>query len=186
MQGVKRKKGGFLPFRVFCFGIFCTLVTIIFILYRCSTVEIDPIALYDPRLASLQRRSPNRNQPQAFVQSYVKQHLRGLAKSKRPVVAPNRHTQSYFSCLDKSSSNAVLNDDFCDCRYVTLLLYVQTVQRFTLPNPISDGSDEPLTSACSGVLGGHRAFNCSRSGLFIFSSRVRDTIKDCPDGEDEE
>lgn len=49
-----------------------------------------------------------------------------------------------------------------------------------------DGSDEPLTSACSGVLVAHRMFHCSDSDVVIYSSRVGDSVKDCPRGDDED
>ena len=62
----------------------------------------------------------------------------------------------------------VLNDDYCDCQ---------------------DGSDEPLTSACSHLLVNNRTFSCpsSVSGEMIklFPSRIRDGIVDCSDGSDE-
>ena len=83
--------------------------------------KVDPIALYDPRLASLRRRpdDPAAPQPQAFVKSYLRQHLRGLVGAQHAIsAAPLKIASSveYFSCGDKSSATAVLNDDYCDCR----------------------------------------------------------------------
>lgn len=81
--------------------------------------EVDPISLYDPRLAALGRRrdDPSAPVPQAFVKSYLQRHLRGLvaAQHSAPARAPVAPVE-YFSCDDKSSATAVLNDDYCDCR----------------------------------------------------------------------
>ena len=62
---------------------------------------------------------------------------------------------------------ARFNDDFCDCE---------------------DGSDEPGTSACSGVGAGVPTFVCKNAGFesrLLFASRVNDGICDCCDGSDE-
>ena len=75
----------------------------------------------------------------------------------------SRVTQIYFGCLDKSSAQAIENDDYCDCL---------------------DGSDEKTTSACSGIT--EIQFDCKeRPAHLIFLSRVNDGIKDCPSGSDE-
>lgn len=75
-------------------------------------------------------------------------------------------TKSYFLCNDQSSVFALLNDDYCDC---------------------IDGSDEPLTSACSMILVSKHMFPCpgSARGTVLFPSRVHDGVTDCSDGADE-
>lgn len=65
-------------------------------------------------------------------------------------------------CPDGSSG--LLNDDFCDCL---------------------DGSDESRTAACSHLNVQSPIFDCGDGDLFIFASRVKDGIKDCPNGSDE-
>jgi protein kinase C substrate 80K-H len=62
----------------------------------------------------------------------------------------------------KQISYSAVNDDYCDC---------------------SDGSDEPGTSACDGMM-----FYCENKGFtpqLIRSSWVDDGICDCCDGSDE-
>ncbi|KAI2512236.1 N-glycan processing [Fragilaria crotonensis] len=58
-----------------------------------------------------------------------------------------------------------LNDDYCDC---------------------TDGSDESKTSACSHLTVQKNMFHCSDGTGTIYSSRVRDGVKDCLDGSDEQ
>ncbi len=81
----------------------------------------------------------------------------------------------FFQCLDGKGGDLAmesLNDNYCDC---------------------ADGSDEPLTSACSGYSLSRvqvRSFVCHRSGggvptVRLFASRVGDGVCDCCDGSDE-
>ena len=70
-----------------------------------------------------------------------------------------------FECRNDPSKRGVLNDNYCDCE---------------------DGSDEPGTSACSGLLVGERIFRCrDEADTRIFASRVGDGRVDCPNGADE-
>jgi hypothetical protein len=80
----------------------------------------------------------------------------------------NAKIQYDFQCLN-SKLKGVLNDDYCDC---------------------PDGSDEPLTSACSHILVGRRLFSCTAKtstgeAMQLFPSRIQDGVVDCHDGSDE-
>lgn len=61
-------------------------------------------------------------------------------------------------------STSILNDDYCD--------------------DVAEGLDEPLTTACAGY--SQSKFLCTMTGNYISSSRVRDGVCDCCDGEDEQ
>jgi hypothetical protein len=100
-------------------------------------------------------------------------YVRGVAPTLVDGYAMREHGR--FHCLDGQSTlpYSQLNDDFCDCE---------------------DGSDEPGTSACSGVAvmspqvsagGGFYCVNRGYEGRLIPSSRVNDGICDCCDGSDE-
>jgi hypothetical protein len=65
-----------------------------------------------------------------------------------------------------NGSIGYLNDDYCDC--------------------LEDGSDEPNTSACSHVLVQQPTFHCADGTAIIFASRVKDGVRDCLDGSDEQ
>ena len=92
----------------------------------------------------------------------------GLTTSDRkidsvPTIAVIRgEVGSTIRCSD-GKSTGILNDDYCDC---------------------ADGSDEPRTSACSHLTHG-KTFACGDGHTFIYPSRIRDGVKDCPDGSDE-
>lgn len=90
--------------------------------------------------------------------------VRGVAPGDKAKYAPS--AEGIFSCFDGGASLpfSAVNDDFCDC---------------------ADGSDEPGTSACSGL---GQLFYCPNehsSPAFIYVSRVNDGICDCCDGSDE-
>lgn len=80
----------------------------------------------------------------------------------------NSNSKFDFQCLNNPHLQGVLNDDFCDC---------------------PDGSDEPLTSACSHLLVGLKLFSCTGTStgetIKLFPSRIQDGVVDCQDGSDE-
>lgn len=74
----------------------------------------------------------------------------------------SRNDPQHYKCPD--GALGYLNDDYCDC---------------------ADGSDEPLTSACSGITIQKALFKCRNGDGEVYSSRVMDGVKDCADGSDE-
>lgn len=93
--------------------------------------------------------------------------VRPAAKAAATSAGPTLQTPlPPFQCTtskEKIPSSRV-NDDYCDC---------------------FDGSDEPLTSACSNLLPAFGNFECGRGGGLIYASRVGDGRCDCCDGGDE-
>lgn len=92
--------------------------------------------------------------------------VRGVAPSDE-----SKYEGATFSCLQTKVTipGTAINDNFCDC---------------------SDGSDEPGTGACAGVVSESSQpwFYCPNSGgapRYLYPSRVGDGICDCCDGSDE-
>jgi len=86
-----------------------------------------------------------------------------VADGRQPQAEAEQDNKEFVVCPDGTKGR--VNDDYCDC---------------------SDGSDEPMTSACSHLLVRKETFPCGDgSGLVIYASRVGDGIQDCPDGSDE-
>lgn len=82
--------------------------------------------------------------------------------------AQDANLQFDFQCSNYPHLKGILNDDYCDC---------------------PDGSDEPMTSACSHVLVGQKLFSCTATStgdaIKLFPSRIRDGVVDCYDESDE-
>ena len=96
-------------------------------------------------------------------------HLRGIPPTHQELYQPTANSQ--WKCLNTSQviPYSAINDDYCDC---------------------DDGSDEPGTSACSGLARSTTSFWCENVGHipgFVKSGRVNDGICDpeCCDGSDE-
>ena len=105
--------------------------------------------------------------------SLLKHELYHATLEQEKLAVPLAHSLpvEYFTCVDGSNARAVLNDDYCDCE---------------------DGSDENVTSACSGVVPRDRSvFQCTTKELYqhypthVYLSRVNDGVCDCADGSDE-
>ncbi len=82
--------------------------------------------------------------------------------------AEKNEIASHFQCSQYPHIKGFLNDDYCDC---------------------PDGSDEPLTSACSNLLVGQKTFMCTDpstgEAMHLSPSRIHDGVVDCHDGLDE-
>ena len=91
--------------------------------------------------------------------------IRRIQTSSRRRAMRKRKVVYDFKCRNDPSKRGLLNDNYCDCE---------------------DGSDEPGTSACSGLLVGERVFRCQdEADTRVFASRVGDGRVDCPNGADE-
>lgn len=94
-------------------------------------------------------------------------HHKPQQADRKSYLLPRKRTdsskQTWVDC--PNGSRGILNDNYCDC---------------------SDGSDEPLTSACAHLTPQVPTFPCQDgSGLLLFASRVGDGVQDCGDGSDE-
>lgn len=124
----KKKSAGRKAVQVICVGIFCTMMTALVIFYQFSKYDTNPISAYyreSPYSTGLRRRVVSgpepEEQPQAFARGYIQKHLRGMyAKAldrDTGNITVGHPRNDYFKCSDRSSASAILNDDFCDCRY---------------------------------------------------------------------
>lgn len=80
----------------------------------------------------------------------------------RAVAQQHQSAASSLSVCARSLAVSRLNDDYCDC---------------------ADGSDEPLTAACSHAPSA--VFQCRDGGQVVASAFVSDGVCDCCDGSDE-
>lgn len=76
---------------------------------------------------------------------------------RRPLVLEQEHVMC--KGIGNIMINTPKNDDYCDCL---------------------DGTDEPLTSACSWITVGNAVYNCNNNEeQFLYSSRFDDGVVDC-------
>jgi hypothetical protein len=95
----------------------------------------------------------------------VHQHVGLLQKWQRLKHESASPHGTLVYCDDSQTTQGYLNDNYCDCY---------------------NGRDENETSACSNLLVHQAVFSCRDGSKAIYTSRVRDGIRDCPDGSDEE
>lgn len=135
------------------------------------------------------------NRPLSKMSSFWISHSRRSSSSSLPATSTSllQHEKKKvdydFVCKNHPDKRGIYNDDYCDC---------------------PDGSDEPHTSACSHVLVGKRVFSCNNinkhqqqqqnssnknevrlgkqhqsNNKYLFASRVKDGVIDCPNKADE-
>lgn len=105
--------------------------------------------------------SPNKQSPENVVDNTKSMLLEVISY---PADHMSSKTVGTIKVRCPDGAEGILNDDYCDC---------------------ADGSDESTTSACSHITVQNSMFHCLDKTGTIYTSRVRDGVKDCIDGSDE-
>jgi hypothetical protein len=118
----------------------------------------DPVWLPTPQHPAVHRA-------RAYTKKKVSSVLDKVQRQQHRRHSSSNASYERITCADGSGTTGYLNDDYCDC---------------------ADGSDEQTTAACAHVLLAVPHFVCHNNATIkMYASRVRDGVRDCPDGSDE-